>query len=119
MGEELSIPRHSIDPRDTIILTPFSGIAFPLEHLIHPAAVAGEDGDGLLTTVSANNGLWRQRQWGGSGAEGADRWGGRWGALGGRAAPPGDRWRRGGQRNQRRRRLWSIFGFLFGDGANS
>ncbi len=31
--------------------------------MIHPAAAAGEDGDGLSTTVSANNGLWRQRQW--------------------------------------------------------
>ena len=27
--------------------------------------------------------------------EGLDRWGGRWRAVGGRAAPPGDRWRRG------------------------
>ncbi len=95
MGEELSIPRHSIDPRNTIILTPFSGIANPLEHVIHPAAAAGEDGDGPSTTVSANNGLWRRLQWGGSGAEGADRWGGRWRALGGRAVPPGDRWWRG------------------------
>ncbi len=75
MGEELNILRHSIDPRDTIILTPFSSIAFLLEHVIHPAAAAGEDGDGPSTTVSANNGLWRRRQWGGSGAEGLDRWG--------------------------------------------
>ncbi len=63
MGEELNIPRRSIDPHDTIILTPFSSIAFPLEHLIHPAAAAGEDGDGPSTTVSANNGLWLRRQW--------------------------------------------------------
>jgi hypothetical protein len=95
VGEELSIPRYSIDPRDTITLAPFSGIAFPLEHVIHPAAVAGEDGDRPSMTVSANNGLWRQRQWGGSSAEGVDRWGGCWRALGGRAVPPGDRWRRG------------------------
>jgi hypothetical protein len=95
VGEELSIPRHSIDPRATIVLTLFSGIAFPLEHVIHPAEAAGEDGDGPSTTLSANKGLWRRWQWGGSGAEGADRWGGRWRALGGKAAPPGDRWRRG------------------------
>ncbi len=63
MGEELNIPRRSIDPRDTIILMPFSSIAFPLEHVIHPAAAAGEDGDGPLTRVSANNGLWWRRQW--------------------------------------------------------
>jgi hypothetical protein len=63
VGEELNIPRRSIDPRDTKILTTFSSIAFPLEHLIHPAAAAGEDGDGPLTTVSVNNGLWLQRQW--------------------------------------------------------
>ncbi len=63
MGEELNIPRRSIDPRDTIILTSFSSIAFPLEHVIHPVAAAGEDGDGPSTTVSANNGLWRRRQW--------------------------------------------------------
>jgi hypothetical protein len=63
VGEELSIPQHSIVPHNTIILTPFSSIAFPLEHVIHPAAAAGEDGDGPSTTVSANNGLWRQRQW--------------------------------------------------------
>ena len=31
--------------------------------MIHPAAVAGEDGDRPLTTVSANNGLWQRRQW--------------------------------------------------------
>ncbi len=31
--------------------------------MIHPAAAAGEDGDGPLTSVSANNGLWRRRQW--------------------------------------------------------
>ncbi len=73
MREELNIPRRSIDPRNTIILTPFSSIAFPLEHVIHPAAAAGEDGDRLLTMVSANNGLWQQQQWGGSGAEGLDR----------------------------------------------
>jgi hypothetical protein len=95
VGEELNIPQCSIDPRDTIILTPFSSIAFPLEHVIRPAGAAGEDGDGPSTTVSANNGLWWQRQWGGSGTEGLDCWGGRWRALGGRAAPPGDRWRRG------------------------
>ncbi len=62
MGEELSIPRHSIDPCDTIILTPFSGITFPLEHVIHPAAAAGEDVDGP-STMSVNNGLWRQWHW--------------------------------------------------------
>jgi hypothetical protein len=61
--EELNIPRRSINPRDTIILTPFSSIAFPLEHVIHPAAAAGEDGDGPSTKVSANNSLWRRRQW--------------------------------------------------------
>jgi hypothetical protein len=63
VGEELNIPRRSIDPRATIILTPFSSIAFPLEHLIYPAAAAGEDGDGPSMTVSANNGLWLRRQW--------------------------------------------------------
>ncbi len=63
MGEERNIPQRSIDPRNTIILTPFSSIAFPLEHVIHPAAAAGEDGDGPSTTVSANNSLWRRRQW--------------------------------------------------------
>ncbi len=63
MGEELNIPQHSINPRDTIILKPFSSIAFPLEHLIHPAAAAGEDGDGPSMTVSANNGLWLRQQW--------------------------------------------------------
>ncbi len=31
--------------------------------MIHPAAAAGEDGDGPLMTVSVNNGLWRRRQW--------------------------------------------------------
>jgi hypothetical protein len=31
--------------------------------VIHPAAAAGEDGDGPSTMVSANNGLWRRRQW--------------------------------------------------------
>ncbi len=93
MGEELSIPRHSIDPCDSIILMPSSGIVFPLEHVIHPAAAAREDGDGPLTTVCVINNLWRQRQWGGSGAEGADCWWGQAGTLGRRAAPPGDRWR--------------------------
>ncbi len=63
MGEELNILRRSIDPRDTIILMPFSSVAFPLEHVIHTAAAAGEDGDGPSRTVSANNGLWRRRQW--------------------------------------------------------
>jgi hypothetical protein len=94
VGEELSILQQSINPHDTIILTPFSGIAFPLEHMVHLAAAAGKDGDEPLA-VSANNGLWRQWQWGGSGAEGVDCWGGRWQALGGRAVPLGDRWRRG------------------------
>jgi hypothetical protein len=95
VGEELNIPQHSIDPRDTIILMPFSSIAFPLEHVIHPTAAAGEDGDGPLMMVSANNDLWWRWQWGGSGAEGLDHWGDCWRALGGRAAPPGDRWRWG------------------------
>ncbi len=95
MGEELSILQHSINPRDTIILTPSSGIIFPLERMIHPAAAVGEDGDGPLRTVCVINGLWRQRQWGGSGAEGADCWWGGGGMLGGRAVPPGDKWRRG------------------------
>ncbi len=40
-------------------------------------------------------GLWRQQQWGGSGAKGADCWWGWAGTLGGRAAPPGDRWQQG------------------------
>jgi hypothetical protein len=53
VGEELNIPRRSIDPRDTIILTPFSSIAFPLEHVIHPAAAAGEDGECKQRLVAA------------------------------------------------------------------
>jgi hypothetical protein len=61
--EELNIPRRSIDPRDNIILMLFSSIAFSLEHVIHPAAAAGEDGDGLSMTVGVNNGLWRRQQW--------------------------------------------------------
>jgi hypothetical protein len=74
---------------------PSSSIVFPLEHVIHPAAAAGEDSDGLSTTVGVINNLWQQWQLGGSGAEGADRWWGRAGTLGGRAAPPGDGWWRG------------------------
>ncbi len=30
--------------------------------MIHPAAAAGEDGDGPSMMVSANNGLWRRRR---------------------------------------------------------
>ncbi len=63
--------------------------------MIHPAAAAGEDSDGPLTTVCVINSLWQQLQWGGSGAKGADCWWGRAGMLGGRAAPLGDRWRWG------------------------
>ncbi len=69
MREELSIPQHSIDPRDTIILMPSSGILFPLEHVIHPAAAAGEDGDGQSMTVCVINACGGD----GSGEEAAQR----------------------------------------------
>jgi hypothetical protein len=50
-----------------------------------------EDSDGPSMTVCVINNLWRRRQWGGSGAKGANHWWGQAGMLGGRAAPPGDR----------------------------
>jgi hypothetical protein len=51
VGEVLSIPRHSVNPCNIIPLQPSCSIVFPLEHVVHPAVAAGEDGDGLLTAV--------------------------------------------------------------------
>jgi hypothetical protein len=119
VGEELSILQHSINPGDTIILMPSSGIIFPLEHVIHPAAAAGEDGDGLSTVVCVINDLWRQQQWGGSGAKGADCWWSRAGTLGGRAVPPGDRWRRGRATRLAAVAATKYFWIFLGDTANS
>jgi hypothetical protein len=78
-----------------------------------------EDGDGPSTIVCVINNLWQQRQWGGSGAKGADHWWGWAGRLGGTVAPPGDRWRRGRVTRLAAVAATEYFGFLFGDAANS
>ncbi len=91
MWEKTCIPQHSFYPRDSILLTPFSGV-IPDDDVVSRAAVGGRR---ALIAVCRISVPWWQRKRGGSGDDGGDgRWG--WeGALVRRAAPPGDRWRRG------------------------